>query len=241
MNDRPDEQAPPFDERAALDELERLRGQIERHKARRRAVETEFEGFIRSFKTPGDAPGTPPPVNLERKRFTPIVESTALPPPAASPPPVQPARRHTRTRTRAAIGGALVVLAGSALATWTWTRRAPAPSTAPAPDAAPRAAPSATPEPPAAARVPPSSFESELATSRAVWVRVLADGERVVERELPANARVPLKAEKTIVIRTGDAGAVRLSIGGGNHVVLGRDGEVVTRTFSLPPQERRAP
>jgi cytoskeleton protein RodZ len=69
-------------------------------------------------------------------------------------------------------------------------------------------------------------------------VRVLADGERVVERELPANARVPLKAEKTIVIRTGDAGAVRLSIGGREHVVLGRDGEVVTRRFDLPPRKK---
>jgi hypothetical protein len=68
---------------------------------------------------------------------------------------------------------------------------------------------------------------------------VIADGERVVERELPADARVPLKAAKTIVIRTGDAGAVRLSIGGQDQGILGRDGEVVTRTFTVGEPERR--
>jgi hypothetical protein len=235
MDNRPDEQAPPFDERAALDELERLRGQIERHKARRRAVEEEFDGFISSFKTPGG--GAQPAVSQERKRLSPIVASTALAPPAASPEPVQPARRAMSTRRRAAIGGALVVLAGGAFVTWTWARRGPASSTAQASDAAPSAALSATPEPPAA-RATPSPAATELATSRAVWVRVIADGARVVERELPANARVPLKANKTIVIRTGDAGAVRLSIGGQDQGALGRDGEVVTRTFSLPPRQK---
>ncbi len=66
-------------------------------------------------------------------------------------------------------------------------------------------------------------------------MRVLADGERIIERELPANSRVALKAAKTIVIRTGDAGAVRLSINGTDQGPLGRDGEVVTRSFSVPP------
>jgi hypothetical protein len=135
--------------------------------------------------------------------------------------------------------GALVVLAGSLLGTWMWMQRTPESSTAPSTGAAPPATPSETPGPPAPARVTASPFESELATSRTVWVRVLADGERVIERELPANARVPVKAKKTIVIRAGDAGAVRLSIGGRDQGVLGPDGEVATRTFSVPPQEKR--
>lgn len=75
---------------------------------------------------------------------------------------------------------------------------------------------------------------SEITTLRPVWVRVIADGERVVERELPADARIPFTAEKTIVIRTGDAGAVRLTIRGEDQGVLGRDGEVVTRSFTVP-------
>jgi hypothetical protein len=41
------------------------------------------------------------------------------------------------------------------------------------------------------------------------------------------------------VIRTGDAGAVRLSIGGKDHGFLGREGEVVTRTFAVPAAAQR--
>jgi hypothetical protein len=65
-----------------------------------------------------------------------------------------------------------------------------------------------------------------------VWVRVVVDGKREVERELEANARIPL-AGRTIVIRTGDAGAVRVEINGQDRGLLGRDGEVVTRTFTV--------
>jgi cytoskeleton protein RodZ len=263
MADRTDEQAPPFDERAALDELERLLREIERHKSRRTALDEEFERFTRSFKTPGglsslnedpiarevvldqrgpaieEARGTPPAADREAERINLVVESTALPTPAAAPPPERSSQQATRAGRTAMLAGALVVLAASLLATWTWMQRDPESSSAPSPGAASPAIPSETPGPPAAARVTASPFESELATSRAVWVRVLADGERVIERELPANARVPVKAKKTIVIRAGDAGAVRLSIGGRDQGVLGPDGEVATRTFSVPPQEKR--
>jgi cytoskeleton protein RodZ len=64
---------------------------------------------------------------------------------------------------------------------------------------------------------------------------VLVDGERVLEREVPADTRVPLAAQKTILIRTGDAGAVRLSILGEDQGFLGREGEVLTRSFTVPP------
>ena len=70
-------------------------------------------------------------------------------------------------------------------------------------------------------------------------MRVTVDGERVLEREVPAGTRIPLNAEKTIVIRTGDAGAVRLSIRGGESALLGRVGEVVTRSFTVPPRADR--
>jgi hypothetical protein len=70
-------------------------------------------------------------------------------------------------------------------------------------------------------------------------MRVLVDGERVLEREVAAGTRVPLKAEKTIVIRTGDAGAVRLAIRGEDRGFVGAEGEVVTRSFAVPPGTRR--
>ena len=66
-----------------------------------------------------------------------------------------------------------------------------------------------------------------------MWVRVIVDGERVLEREVPAGSRIPLEPKETIVIRTGDAGAVQLTIAGQDQGTLGREGQVVTRTFSV--------
>ena len=77
-------------------------------------------------------------------------------------------------------------------------------------------------------------------TIRLVWMRVIVDGQRVVEREVPAGTRLPLKAEKTIVIRTGDAGAVRLTLRGQEPAFLGKEGEVVTRSFSVPARRAAA-
>jgi cytoskeleton protein RodZ len=121
----------------------------------------------------------------------------------------------------------------------TWMLRGEAP---PSPDqvsqarpAPPSAEPPLSPSP-AAAPAEPAWQGSELVTIRRVWLRVLVDGDRVLEREVPADTRVPLQAQKTIVIRTGDAGAVRLSLAGEDRGFLGREGEVVTRTFTVPPR-----
>ena len=120
----------------------------------------------------------------------------------------------------------MVLLAGGV---W-WSRRGSAPES-PTVDQGPPA-PATTPTSVPAPATSPTS-ESAITTTRTVWVRVTADGERVIERELPANARVPLKAQKTIVLRTGDAGAVRVLINGEDQGPLGGNGEVVTRTFSV--------
>ena len=132
------------------------------------------------------------------------------------------------------VGGALALLAGSALVTWTLRPRAPESSST---GTATPIAPQARPAPERPPVTPPAVPDTALTTSRAVWVRVIADGERVLERELPGNARVPLKAEKSIVIRTGDAGAISLTIRGRDQGVLGRAGEVATRTFTVPARQ----
>jgi hypothetical protein len=80
---------------------------------------------------------------------------------------------------------------------------------------------------------PTSGIEAELIAMRRVWVRATVDGERAFERELEADARVPLRATRTIVIRAGDGGALRLTIDGRDQGVLGRDGLVVTRSFAV--------
>jgi hypothetical protein len=67
-----------------------------------------------------------------------------------------------------------------------------------------------------------------------VWIRATADGVRVVERELRPDERIPLRAARALVIRAGDAGAVRMSVNGQDRGVLGADGIVVTRTYNAP-------
>jgi hypothetical protein len=140
-------------------------------------------------------------------------------------------RSHTR---RGNVGWViLVVIVAGALLAWTIFDRGSESPPAAVSVAAPPVAPSAT-EKPAPATADARQPQAELTTTRDVWVRVIADGARVLERQLPAGSRVPFTAQKTIVIRTGNAGAVRLSIHGKDHGALGLEGQVVTRTFSVP-------
>jgi hypothetical protein len=80
---------------------------------------------------------------------------------------------------------------------------------------------------------------TEIHALRRVWVRVIVDGTRAVERELRADERVALPSGRTIVIRTGDAGAIRLTMNGQDRGTLGPEGEVVTRTFTAPAPANR--
>jgi len=94
-----------------------------------------------------------------------------------------------------------------------------------------------TPVTPAVPSALPGSVEAggvqvELTTLRKVWVRVLTDGARAIERELEADVRIPLRAERTIAIRAGNAGSVRLVVDGRPLGLMGEDGEAVTRTFT---------
>ena len=178
--------------------------------------------------------------------------ATEVSPPAMAAPPdlvavAAPRARAKNTPIAAIAAGAGILLGGGLLAAFLWNRgpgpttepganadvpAATAPATADTPAATPAPAPAA---PPPAAPAAASSGDSEIVAERQVWMRVTVDGARVVEREVPAGTRIPLKAEKTIVIRTGNAGAVRLSIRGQAGALLGREGEVVTRSFTVPP------
>jgi hypothetical protein len=138
------------------------------------------------------------------------------------------------------LGGAALLIAAGVLATRPWRATQPdsssAPQTEPMPEAQlPAPAPPAADVPPAAAPAAAageSGIHAEMTIERRVWVRVLVDGQNVLERELEEDDRVPIQASRSLVIRTGDAGAVRLAIDGQDRGLLGRDGEVVTRTFT---------
>jgi hypothetical protein len=68
-------------------------------------------------------------------------------------------------------------------------------------------------------------------------VRVTIDGQRVVERELAAGARVPLSG-RSIVIRAGDPGAVRVFIDGQDRGLMGETGIPVTRAYTSAAASR---
>ena len=149
------------------------------------------------------------------------------------PAALAPSRRSPARSVAPVVAIAVVgVLAAFLLLRGRSQEEAPPPAvvTAPPPAAAP------APAPPAAAtsgtETPPSA---EISTIRQVWLRVTVDGERVMEREVAEGTRIPLNAGSQIVIRAGDAGAVRVSIAGKDQGPLGPAGQPATRTFKVKP------
>ena len=161
-------------------------------------------------------------------------------PPPATLPVVDVSERVVRPRGKrlgfpTLIAG-LAAIAVIVVAAVLLLNRRGAPDAASAPPASqhvaqPPVAPpsSASPSAPSAAQPAQAGggLETGIVTLRPVWVRVLVDGERAVERELRGNERIPLRAQRTIAIRAGDAGALRVLIAGRDQGTLGRDGEVV--------------
>lgn len=257
-------QSPPFDEQAALEELERLRAAIEESRRQRSQRSDEFEAFVRSFRTP-PAPAPSPAAAVERQQTAdrpPAVPDPIDQPAAVAPPPVEhppaneppasapvvqtapPPKRRTGAFVPRALGGTAILIASVVLLMRPWkavrseTTSSPQTSAAPASEPAPSASTPAPTEAPAPAPPPAPATENahalnaELNVQRRVWVRVLLDGQRAIERELPPGTRIPLQADRAIVIRAGDAGALRLTINGVDRGPLGRDAEIVTRTFT---------
>jgi len=326
-------QGRPFNEQAALEELERLQAAIAQARRQRGETVDEFDKFVRSFRNPPPAetlPARPPVVretvapatvarapvadepsplaprsspiaeepSLPAPRPSPVAEEPSLPAPRPSPVAEEPApvvprptpaaddsslfadRRSSvdreadslfadrpslfeddsplaqrpspleissassqRPRGRRVgfatlIGGlaavAVVVIGGVMLVNRGGEDAAPPATQSPGPAAQTPAATS-TPPPrtePAPPAVPVSGLQAEIVTLRPVWVRVLVDGEKTIERELRGNDRIPLRAQRVIFLRVGDAGALRIVVNGQDQGVLGRDGEIVTRSFT---------
>ena len=63
-------------------------------------------------------------------------------------------------------------------------------------------------------------------------MRVTVDGERRVEREVPAGQRLPFGADRVIVRRVGGRGGVHLAVSGKDQGLLGRDGQIAVRTLT---------
>ena len=180
------------------------------------------------------APVAPPrPVDLSAlDHFAQEEPFTEIAPLRSIPAALAPARSSPVRRAAPLVGIAVVGL----LAVFLWSRgRSQDDAAPPVAVAAPPAPAVPAPAPPAAAtsgtETPPPA---EVTTIRRVWMRVTVDGERVVEREVAEGTKIPLNGSQ-IVIRAGDAGAVRVSIAGKDQGVFGPAGQAATRTFTVKP------
>jgi hypothetical protein len=139
---------------------------------------------------------------------------------------------------------AAVVLAGAWVAMTYWPRsevvtEAAPPAAAPSPTAA---ATAAAPAPEAAApAAAPRAVHVVLETIRPVWMRVVVDGRRAIEREVAAGEHLAFEGDGAIVVRVGDAGGVRATFNGDDRGALGRDGLPLTVSFPTAAAPAPAP
>ena len=235
----------PFDEQAALEELERLQHAIQETRRLRGKTVDEFDAFLRSFKSaPSSQPHAEPDRLALQAPVIPSAPAAATPEFAASPAPT-PAQPTRGISSALVIGGGVCAI-GAAGLLMVLMRPRPAVPSQPQAATETRApvveTPAASSRPAAASAPSPArtGMQAEIVALRPVWVRVTADGRRVVERELKVNERVPVTVVQSMVVRAGDAGALRVSIGGQDQGRLGADGVVVSRTFTAGSAHRPA-
>ena len=252
---------PPFDEEAALAELDRLREDIQAARRNREKKVEEFESWMQETRNtarverisaieqekaglePAAAAraanrATEPATQTSVLAAAPAVQSSQRSAPADDQFPFDTprARRPIPIDRRWAYygGGVAVLIVGGLLLGKLWGGRPEeTPRSAPA-QTAPAPSTSATPRgaAPQTAATPRKPIEIELTTTRSVWMRVTVDGERKVEREVPGGQRLAFGADKVILLRAGDGGGVRLAVGGKDQGLLGRDGQIAVRTFT---------
>lgn len=113
---------------------------------------------------------------------------------------------------------------------------APAPtqqSVSPAKEATSGSSPSqpaqATPEKPVK---PEKVFVVQVKAKEDSWVSIVADGKSVMERVLTADKKKKIKAGKSLVLRTGNAGGIEVTFNGVSLGSLGNENEPRTLTFN---------
>ena len=77
----------------------------------------------------------------------------------------------------------------------------------------------------------PAALTIHIKPLRTCWVRVVVDG-RTDAREIEPGEDIVLKAQRSIVLRAGDAGALSIEVNGRVLPPLGLDGQVVERRFT---------
>jgi cytoskeleton protein RodZ len=100
---------------------------------------------------------------------------------------------------------------------------------------APPPRPSQQTEPDAPAAKPDAKEKAFFVSVKAKedsWVSIVADGKSVMQRVLGADKHKKIKAGKTLVLRTGNAGGIEVSFNGRSLGALGNENEPRTLTFN---------
>ena len=164
----------------------------------------------------------------------------AAPPPAAAPvrePAAATGERRSPSPLLYVAAALALVLVGAVL--YNFYSLQVSQRAKPAATAMPIAADTPAPTPAVAVSPPPSPSPSEVPTktltlrlSETSWLRVLVDGQNVMEGEFPVGTVRTFRGNKALV-RIGNAGGVEVDVNGKDVGKLGKDGDVIERAFTL--------
>lgn len=76
------------------------------------------------------------------------------------------------------------------------------------------------------------TFFVQIKAKEDSWVSIVADGKSVMQRVLPADKNKKIKAGKSLILRTGNAGGIEVSFNGRPLGALGNENEPLTLTFN---------
>ena len=76
------------------------------------------------------------------------------------------------------------------------------------------------------------AFFVQVSAKEDSWVSIVADGKSVMQRVLPADKNKKVKAGKSLILRTGNAGGIEVTFNGHPLGALGNENEPRTLTFN---------
>ncbi len=87
-------------------------------------------------------------------------------------------------------------------------------------------------DPPPSPAVKENAFFVQVKAKEDSWVSIVADGKSVMQRVLSADKEKKIKAGKSVILRTGNAGGIEVSFNGRRLGALGNENEPRTLTFN---------
>lgn len=123
-------------------------------------------------------------------------------------------------------------------------RVAPQAAAAQATEVPSQAAPAVAETPPPSATASPQFLSLLVEARREAWIQSTIDGKTDAGRLYPAGETRRIEGARSVLLRVGDAGAVTVSVNGKEAEILGQDGRIVTRQYTVddapvPPPDPR--